>query len=351
MAAVAELAPSVGTTRALSALGASRATWYRRGKMSSGAGREERERPPRSSPRALAPAEEQAILEVLHEERFVDRSPGHVVAALLDEGRYLASERTYYRILTRLGEARERRDQRRHPPRAVPRLVATEPNQVWTWDVSRIRGARRGQWFFLYVLLDLFSRYVVGFTLSRKLSGAVAAYLLEETVSRRAPLPDGLTVHNDRGAEFVAHQVGHLLEALEVGQSFSRPRTSNDNAHSESCFKTTKYHPDYPGSFPGLEPAWSYFEKFFGWYNDEHRHSGIARLTPADVYYGRGELVLASRQAVLDEAYARAPERFVNGPPQAPALPGEVWINRPATADREALGASLNSEKKMSQSH
>lgn len=350
MAAVAELAPEVGVTRALWSVGIPRATWYRHSAPPPDSGTKGAEPLPRRSPRALSSAEEQGILDVLHEERFVDRSPGHVVAALLDEGRYLAAERTYYRVLAKHGEAKERRDQRRHPPRTVPRLTARAPNEVWTWDVSRIRGNGRGRWFFLYVLLDLFSRYVVGFTLSRRLSASVAAYLLEETVARQGPLPGSLTVHNDRGTEFVAHEVGRLLETLEVGQSFSRPRTSNDNAHSESHFKTVKYHPGYPGAFQDFDAAWSYFEGFFAWYNQEHRHSGIARLTPADVHHGRAQEVLEHRRRVLLKAYAAAPERFVKGPPRVPDLPKEVWINRPATADGDVLGASVNPEKKLSQS-
>lgn len=349
--AVLDLAKDVGVTRALDALGVARSTWYRHGSPPRQVPRGTEEDPPlrRRGPRALSAAEEETILGVLHEERFVDRSPAHVVATLLDEGRYYGSVRTMYRILERHGEAQERRAQRRHPPRTVPRLVAKAPNQVWTWDVTRIHGEGRGVWFFLYVLLDLFSRYAVGFTVSRRLSAAVAAALLEETVRRCGPFPGDLTVHNDRGSEFVAHEMGKTIELLDLDQSFSRPRTSNDNAYSESQFKTTKYHPGYPGWFPDLPATWTYFDEFFRWYNTVHRHSGIAYLTPQDVYEGRAEDVLARRHEVLRAAYAAHPERFVNGAPVLWGLPREVWINRPAPTPKEGAERSVNSGKDLSQ--
>ena len=350
MRAVAEIEKEVGTTRALDALGVARSTWYRHTSPAApDLGAAVKEPRVRHDPRALAPEEHQAILDVLHEERFVDRSPAHVVATLLDEGTYLGSVRTIYRVLERNGEVKERRNQRRHPVHAVPRLVATAPDQVWTWDVTRIRGLHRGERFFLYVLLDLFSRYVVGYMVSRRLAAAVATAVLEETVRRRSPLPGDLVVHNDRGSEFVAHETGQLMEFLEIALSFSRPRTSNDNPHSESQFKTTKYHPGYPGAFADPQAAWAYFDEFFHWYNWKHCHSGIAYLSPADVYEGRASQILAARQEVLRAAYAANPERFVNGAPVVRSLPAEVWINRPAP-EVEAVGTLVNPDKILSQS-
>ncbi len=322
-----ELAAEAGVRQACHALAVSRASYYRHQSPGPEADQPIRKRAP--SPRALGADEEEEILAVLHEERFIDRSPAHVVAALLDEGKWLCSERTMYRILEKRGEVKERRNQRRHPTYTVPRLRATRPNQVWTWDVTRIRGVRRGQWYYLYVLLDLYSRAVVGWTLSRHLRAVVAAHLLEETLTRHEISPGEITIHNDRGSEFVAGDMVKFMDHLEVIRSLSRPRTSNDNAYSESAFKTLKYHPGYPGFFPEFEPAWSYFEKFFLWYNQEHRHSGIAYLTPDDVHSGRGAEILRRRRKVKRAAFARTPERFVRGRPLLPELPEEVWINRP----------------------
>ena len=336
MALTLELAAGVGVRRACHALAVSRASYYRHPSPRPVANQTVRKRSP--SPRALSADEEEEVLAVLHEERFVDRSPAHVVAALLDEGKWLCSERTMYRILEKRGEVKERRNQRRHPTYTVPRLRAAGPNQVWTWDVTRIRGAGRGQWYYLYVLLDLYSRAVVGWTLSRKLQAVVAAHLLEETLTRHGISPGEITIHNDRGGEFVAADIVKLMEHLEVTRSLSRPRTSNDNAYSESAFKTVKYHPGYPGFFPEFEQAWSYFEKFFTWYNQEHRHSGIAYLTPHDVHSGRGAEVLLRRRKVKQAAFGRTPERFVRGTPMLPELPEEVWINRPEEDEAREIG-------------
>jgi putative transposase len=335
MALTMALATEAGVRRACHALAVSRASYYRHLSPGPMADQPVRERTP--SPRALGAREEEEVLAVLHEERFVDRSPAHVVAALLDEGKWLCSERTMYRILEKRSEVKERRNQRRHPTYAVPRLRATRPNQVWTWDVTRIRGVRRGQWYYLYVLLDLYSRAVVGWTLSRHLRTVVAGYLLEETLTRHGISPGEITIHSDRGSEFVAGDMVKLMDHLEVTRSLSRPRTSNDNAHSESAFKTVKYHPGYPGFFPEFEQAWSYFEKFFLWYNREHRHSGIAYLTPDDVHSGRGAEILQRRKKVKQAAFARTPGRFVRGGPLLPELPEEVWINRPEEVEAREI--------------
>lgn len=332
MSVVAELALAVGTQAACSALAVPRASYYRQEAPPPLPG--PRKVPVRApSPRALSAPERQVVLDTLHGARFLDRSPGHVVAALLSEDTWLCSERTMYRLREAQGETQERRRQRQHPVYVKPQLRACAPNQVWSWDYTKVRGPARGIWFHLFVLLDLFSRYVVGWTLTRRPSAAVARHLLRETLIKHPVEPGTLTVHNDRGAEFVADDVSKLFETLDVARSFSRPRTSNDNPYSESQFKTTKYHPDYPGCFAGFEAAWAYFETFFDWYNTDHRHSGIAWLTPETVHTGQAAQMLARHQATKDLAFAANPERFVNGPPQVARLPEEVWINAPTAHD------------------
>ncbi len=335
MALTIELASEVGVRRACRVLGLPSASYYRH--ESPAATAKPRARRRSTSARALSADEEKAVLDALHDDRFVDRSPAHVEAALLDDGEWLCSERTMYRILAKHGEVKERRNQRRHPKYAIPRLCATGPNQVWTWDTTRIRGPGRGQWYYLYVLLDLYSRKVVGWTLSRRLRAAVAAHFLEETLIRQGVSPLEITVHNDRGGEFVAKDIVKLMEELDVTRSLSRPRTSNDNPQSESSFKTMKYHPEYPGGFGTYEDAWAYFEGYFAWYNHEHRHSGIAYLTPHSVHAGLGAETLDRRVRVKQAAFERTPNRFVRGSPVVPELPGEVWINKPVPADDEGV--------------
>jgi len=328
MSDVRELALEVGARASCEALGVPRASYYRWTSPPSPPA------PPKvivraPSHRALSAQEQQGVLDALHSERFLDRSPAHVVAELLGEGIWLSCERTMYRILQAHGETQERRRQRTHPAYVKPQLVATGPNQIWSWDITKVRGLPRGLWFHLFVLLDIFSRCVVGWTLTRHPSAAVAGHLLQETLPKHPVEPGTLTVHNDRGPEFVAEDIGKLFDTLDVTRSFSRPRTSNDNAYSESQFKTTKYHPDYPRVFASFELAWAYFAQFFDWYNTQHRHSGIAWLTPEEVHTGQAVAVLARHQATKDVAYAANPERFVNGPPRIRPLPKEVWINAP----------------------
>lgn len=329
MSDVSELAVDVGVLASCDALGLPRAGYYR-WKSPPQSPESPAEAPVRApSARALSQDERRVVLDALHSEPFRDRSPGHVVAEMLGQGIWLASERTMYRILKAQGESKERRRQRTHPVYVKPQLVATGPNQVWTWDITKVRGLEKGLWFHLFVLLDIFSRCVVGWTLARRSNATVASYLLQETLRNHSIRPGTLTVHNDRGPEFIETDVTKLFEKLDVTRSFSRPRTSNDNAYSESQFKTTKYHPDYPGAFAEFEDAWTYFERFFEWYNTQHRHTGIAWLTPQEVHTGQAAEVLARHQAAKDVAYAVNPERFVNGPPRVRALPTEVWINAP----------------------
>lgn len=280
--------------------------------------------------RALSAAERQAVLDVLHEERFVDLAPAEVYATLLDEGRYLCSIRTMYRLLAANREVRERRDQARHPAYAKPELLATGPNQVWSWDITKLKGPNKGQFFNLYVIIDIFSRAVVGWLLAERENAALAARLISETCKRHGIPPGTLTIHADRGAPMTATSTALLLASLGVGKSHSRPHQSNDNPFSESQFKTLKYHPTFPERFGGVQDARAFCLRFFQWYNHEHRHGGIGLMTPWVVHTGRAEAVRGARAVVLGQALNRHPQRFVRRPPQPPATPNAVWINPPA---------------------
>jgi putative transposase len=280
------------------------------------------------SRRALVASERDAVLEQLRSERFVDKAPAQVHATLLEEGVFLCSVRTMYRILAANREVRERRAQLVHPRHAVPVLVATKPNEVWTWDVTLLRGPAKAEHYFLYVVLDIFSRYVVAWMLAHRESAAHAKRLIRAACERHAIVPGQLTAHSDRGSIQVAKTIGDLYEDLGIIRSLSRPRVSNDNPFSESQFKTTKYWADYPERFDGFNHANSWCATFFPKYCFEHRHSGIAYLTPAAVHFGEAADILLRRQAALDEAYSEHPERFVKGPPRVQQLPTQVWINR-----------------------
>ena len=314
--------PKVSVVAACSALGVSRATLYRA------------TRPPAPptfagrapSPRRLSDDERQAIVDVMHTTEFVDQPPMEVFAKLLGRGIYLASIRTIYRVLAELGESKERRNQRLPHRHAKPSLTATGPNQVWTWDITKLATLEKGIFLHVYVIIDLFSRYVVGWMVAAKECKHLAAQLFADTVARHGIEP-GLTVHSDRGAAMRSDTLAQLLATLGVNQSFSRPRVSDDNPFSEAQFKTMKYQPDYPGRFTGLMHARGWLEPFFGWHNDDHHHSGLALFTPADVFFERVVTVHAVRQKTLNAAYAVHPQRFPNGQPKAALPPVEVHIN------------------------
>lgn len=325
MKAAENLAASVGVAPACEALSVSRAAFYRRRGASPGEQAAARPRPVR----ALSPPERQEVLDVLHAPRFVDLAPAQVYAALLDEGTYLCSVRTMYRILSDKEEVRERRDQLRHPQYQKPELLAERPNQVWSWDITKLLGPVKWTYFYLYVILDIFSRYVVGWMLASRESGDLAQRLIRETLDKQQVAADQLTLHSDRGPSMKSQTVAQLLAILGVTKSHSRPHVSNDNPFSESQFKTLKYRPQFPDRFASYEEALSFCRDFFCWYNQQHYHSGIGMLTPAMVHYGLTEEIRAHRQQVLHAAYAAHPERFVNQPPSPPALPRQVWINPP----------------------
>ena len=321
----------VGTKPSCEALGLSRSTVYRRRQPPPEPSPEplQAPQPRRRSHRALSPEERQDVLDELHSERFVDKTPETIVAKLAGEGRYLCSVRTMYRILAEEGELRERRHQRRRPVYAKPELMATAPNQTWSWDVTYLRGPTRGVHYYLYVILDIFSRYIVGWVLARSEDSAIAEHLIRETYAKQNIQPDQLTLHADRGPVPKALSLAKLCEALAVHPSHSRPHTSDDNPFSEANFKTLKYMPTYPSRFLSFEAAHAYCVEFVEWYNNHHCHSGIAFLTPADVHYGRVDTVLEARTQVLAAAYAAHPERFVHGMPTPRRPPAVVYINPP----------------------
>ena len=270
----------------------------------------------------------------MHSDRFMDQAPHEIYATLLDEGRYLCSVRTMYRILEQESEVRERRDQLRHPAYAKPELLATAPNQVWSWDITKLLGPAKWTYFYLYVILDIFSRYVVGWMLAGRESATLAQRLIEETCHKQAIAPDQLTIHADRGSSMTSKPVAFLLADLGITKTHSRPHTSNDNPFSEAQFKTLKYRPEFPERFAGIEEARAFCQSFFSWYNQEHHHTGIALLTPQVVHYAQAEKVLEARRNILNEAYRLHPERFVKGQPRLSPLPEGVWINPPPSGQR-----------------
>ena len=318
------LAVQVGVAPACQALGVSRATFYRRQRPTPG-----RQQPRPKPARALCQSEREHVLDVLACPRFVDRAPAEIVATLLDEGQYLCSERTMYRILAAEQPVRERRNQREHPQYTKPELVATGPNQTWSWDITKLLGPRKWTYYYLYVLLDLFSRYVVGWMVADRENAALAGTLIEQTCIKQGIRPQVLTLHSDRGAPMTSKCTAQLLADLGVTRSLSRPQVSDDNPFSEAQFKTLKYHPGFPGRFHDITAAIAFCRSFFPWYNTGHRHGGIAMLTPDDVHHGRAQNLLEQRERTLQTAWTKHPERFVQGVPKPGALPQAVWINPP----------------------
>jgi putative transposase len=325
--AVAELTAVVGVRGACAAVGEARARWYRRHRQSPLPSRPEQVSAPQ--PRALSEVERKELHRVLDSEEFVDQAPATVYAKLLDQGVYLASVSTMYRVLRDHDEVGERRRQATHPAAKRPELLATRPNEVYSWDITKLLGPAKWTWYYLYVILDIYSRYVPGWMLAHAENARLAEALLADTAAKQAITSGQLTIHADRGSPMTAKPVAFLLAELGVTKSHSRPHVSNDNPYSESQFRTMKYRPTFPDRFGSYQDAHTFCGRFFRWYNHEHRHSGIGFHTPADVHYGRAELVRARRADVLTAAYAEHPERFVRKPPRPPALPTAAWINQP----------------------
>lgn len=325
MSSALELAPEVGIVPACKAMNVPRASLYRSLRPRTEPVRTARPRPARS----LSTEERARVLDRLNSERFADKSPAEVYATLLDEGTYLCSLRTMYRVLAGAGQVRERRNQLRHPPYAKPELLATGPNQVWSWDITKLRGPGKWTYFSLYVVLDIFSRYVVGWTVADGESAELAEQLIADTCAKQEIVPGTLKIHADRGSAMTSKSVALLCADLGVAKTHSRPHVSDDNPYSESQFKTLKYQPSFPDRFGSLQHARLFCQEFFPWYNFEHRHSGIAMLTPYDMHYGRAQAVVEQRRLVLAGAYQEHPERFVAGRPTPQTAPTEAWINRP----------------------
>lgn len=314
----------LGTRSLCEAFGEPRSSWYRSRRP-----RRCGETVRRRSPRQLSAGEEALVLATLNSERFRDMAPGEVFATLLDEGVYLCSERTMYRILARHGQNVIRRQSApRHCQR--PELLATRPNELWSWDITKLKGPAKWTWFYLYKIMDVYSRYVVGWMVAHRESACLAEDLIAETILKQEIVPGTLTIHADNGSSMTSRTVGQLLLDLGVAKTHTRPHVSNDNPYSEAAFKTLKYRPGFPGRFGCIEDARSFCRDFFLWYNTEHRHSGIAMVTPRNVHYGEVEQRLNQRSAALVNAYLDHPERFVRGVPEVKQVPEEVWINKPS---------------------
>ena len=344
MQALNQLAPEVGMAQACAALNLSRSSVYRED------ARQRHLLPAAATPRPPAPLafssdERRQLLEVLDSERFPDCSPYFVYATLLDEGRYIGSVRTLYRALEADGQSAERRRQRIHPVYSKPELLATAPNQVWSWDITKLKGPAKWTCFHLYVILDIFSRYVVGWMIASHESAELAEALIAETVAKQNVIPGTLTLHADRGSSMRSKLVAELLVDLQVIKSHSRPYVSDDNPYSEAQFKTLKYRPNFPERFGSTEDARAHCKLFFSWYNDSHRHSSIGYMTPAAVHYDQAKTLFQQRADTLDAAFAAHPNRFKGQCPQPPRLPTAAWINPPKqehNPDKTPIPSTLN---------
>jgi putative transposase len=326
MSAACALSEDVGKKAACEALSVPRATFYRH--MSPESPQEEKSRP--APVLGLTEKEKKTVIDILHSERFQDKAPRQVYATLLDEGQYHCSVRTMYRILTEVhGDVKERRRHVERPHYEKPELLATAPNQVWSWDITKLKGPVKWAYFYLYVILDIFSRYVVGWMVAHREQDALAKRLIEETCLKQRIEPAQLIIHSDRGSSMKSNCVANFLADLGVTKSHSRPHVSDDNPYSEAQFKTLKYCPTFPERFGSLQDARSFCQGFFSWYNKEHHHCGIGLMTPESVHYGRAEEIFAGRCVVLAEAYEKHPNRFKGKMPKPPALPQAVWINKP----------------------
>ena len=327
MQATEEMAAEVGIAPLCEAVGLSRASLYRR--------RHPHKESLRATPaRALSEPERHEVLQVLHSERFVDAAPAQVHATLLEEGSYLCSLRTMYRLLAENGEVRERRDQLQHPHYVRPELVATAPKQVWSWDITKLKGPAKLVYFHLYVILDIFSRYVVGWMIAEAENAGLAEQLIEQSCIKQGIAPNQLKLHADRGSPMISKTVAQLLAELGIDKSHGRPHVSNDNPFSEAFFRTAKYRPAVPDRFASRAHAREVFGAIFDWYNNRHHHSGIAHLTPAAVHHGRADVLLEARHHTRMAAYLAHPERFVNGTPRRECLASAVWINPPDKTTR-----------------
>jgi putative transposase len=326
-ATVTQLAQKTNTKQACDQLAYPRSSYYRQQQAKLAV---MEPRPvPAPSPRALPSAEQDTVRNLLNSERFVDSSPRQMYGTLLDEGQYLCSVSTMYRILKANEEVRERRHQKRHPAYQKPELLAMGPNQVWSWDITKLRGPVPHTYYYMYTILDIFSRYVVGYMIALRELASLARQLVADSCVKQGIEPAQLILHADRGSSMTSKTLALLLADLGVGKSHSRPYTSDDNPFSEAQFKTMKYRPDYPERFGSPQDARNWAQPFIYWYNNEHRHTSLGLMTPATVHYGLAAELTIQRQATLQAAYEKHPERFVKGLPTPPKHPTAVWINPP----------------------
>ncbi len=318
---------TVGVDPLCDALLIPRATYYRHERDTQPCCSEKEKK---SSPKnTLSNDERQRLLDLLHSERFTDKTPYDIFYAMLDEGEYICSPRTIYRLLEKLGENRDRRQQRCHRDAVKPELIATKPNEVWSWDITKLRTKQKWVYLYLYVILDIYSRYVVGWMIADCESKELARRLIQESALKQGIQPHQLTLHSDNGPSMTSHTVAQLLDHLGIAKTHNRPYVSDDNPFSESQFKTLKYCPEFPGQFESIKEGEAFSRKFFSWYNKEHYHSGIAWLTPESVHYGYAETILQKRHQALMQAYLKNPMRFNNQPPKKKELPNGVYINPP----------------------
>lgn len=332
VAAIQELSREMSVSDACNAMDFPRSTYYRLTTFTSSPSKKSSAEggSTQGSSRGLGSVEREQIRQVLNSERFVDCTPYVIYATLLDEGTYLCSISTMYRILRENDEVRERRNQRKLPVYKKPELLATKPNMLWSWDISWLRGPVAGKYYFLYVIIDVFSRYIVAWTIAEVESADLAQKLIAFACQNQDIERGKLTLHSDRGPAMLSIPVAHLLEQMGVAKSHSRPYTSNDNPYSEAQFKTMKYRFDYPQRFDSIDHALTWARHFVQWYNFEHLHSGIGLIPPAALHFGHAQQIFEHRQLALDAAYLAHPERFINGKPQPPVIPTEVWINKPS---------------------
>lgn len=324
-----EASSEYGVTEASKGFGVSRAALNRRRNP------KPKQKVEKNNHRRLTDCEERRVLDILTNERFMDESVPEVYASVLDEGTYLCSQRTMYRVLERHQAVRERRDQCHHPEYKKPELLATGPNQVWSWDITKLKGPRKWSYYYLYVIMDIYSRYVVGWMVATRESAVLAERLIMETCLKQNINRDQLTVHADRGTSMRSKLVAQLLADLGITKSHSRPHTSNDNPYSESQFKTLKYHHSFPKSFGCIEDARIFLQNFFAWYNGRHKHSGIGYITPENLHIGQAYRIREKRCETLKLAFQNHPERFVKGLPQPPIIPEAAWINKPKNQTKE----------------
>jgi len=348
MSAAVGLASDIGVVAACDALAVARATYYRHNRCHDGLKRPCRSG--RQAPLALTAEERQHVLDLMHSEPFVDKAPHQIYARLLDQGIYLCSIRTMYRLLKNAhGNVKERRRCVQRPAYTKPELLATAPNQVWSWDITKLKNTIKWTYFYLYVIIDIFSRYVVGWMVADREQAALAKRFIAQSCTAQNIASNQLILHADRGSSMMSKSVAELLVDLGVIKSHSRPHVSDDNPFSEAQFKTLKYCPQFPERFGSIQDARAFCKDFFTWYNHEHHHTGIGLLTPAQVHYGLADQIYENRRQVLHEAYQLHPKRFKNQIPRPPRMAEAVWINKPK--EKKSEEPELNFPELVSHSH